>query len=591
MPMKILDVDLFQDGLKRNIAMLDRLESEIEAIQRTVEGLVGMEDELKGEGGNAIRAFYAECHLPLLQYFLVSAAGYKQVLQQMENALDALEPDTSGHIVEQFLEGEVEQGLTTIAQLTENLTNESNSIMDQVSDIVALPHLNDSGVQESVLNAKRKRDDTVGRLQEFDATQTAALLPFEQDMDAMDTWIQNMEEMFNSNLTDIDFQQNHWAKLTSRNRFQTDLIIHTTSIAGISNKLSKESQLNLMFKTFMSSTNPIRFGYGGLIHRPSILFGPETLAFARLSSVQSDRQDKVNDTNIVDEELKVIYAELAKHPDFGNYRSDTLVDPLTGEYLHTFEGMRKVVGGNGSGTPDGLAPIGMFAFEFYTEDLVTMFGPDSTVNERLAAAVFTFGKPIKIADTGLDLLKSGEKAKNTGKGTVKGDKESGEIRKLNLENIEEFIKGNKKFEDVHEDYANLYAETIKSNEPWSWGEDILGAENLTLKQKRLIKDQAISDGHIPQIPVNKVAGMRYGFADFAGGGLVEEIVYLPEEFWKLSDKKHFTWLDEQIGGHREGMTWHHTEIPGKMELVPYGVHNITPHNGGRTTGMWADAPR
>ncbi|MFU2016748.1 HNH endonuclease [Peribacillus butanolivorans] len=31
-------------------------------------------------------------------------------------------------------------------------------------------------------------------------------------------------------------------------------------------------------------------------------------------------------------------------------------------------------------------------------------------------------------------------------------------------------------------------------------------------------------------------------------------------------------------------------MPGKMELVPYGIHYITPHNGGRTTGMWADAP-
>jgi hypothetical protein len=585
--MKILDVDLFQDGLKRNIAMLDRLESEIEAIQRTVEGLVGMEDELKGEGGNAIRAFYAECHLPLLQYFLVSAAGYKQVLQQMENALYALEPDTSGHIVEQFLEGEVEQGLTTIAQLTENLTNESNSIMDQVSDIVALPHLNDSGVQESVLNAKRKRDDTVGRLQEFDATQTAALLPFEQDMHAMDTWIQNMEEMFNSNLTDIDFQQNHWAKLTSRNRFQSDLIIHTTSIAGISNKLSKESQLNLMFKTFMSSTNPIRFGYGGLIHRPSILFGPETLAFARLSSVQSDRQEKVNDTNIVDEELKVIYTELAKHPDFGNYRSDTLVDPLTGEYLHTFEGMRKVVGGNGSGTPDGLAPIGMFAFDFYTEDLVTMFGPDSTVKERLAAAVFTFGKPIKIADTGLDLLKSGEKAKNTGKGTVK-DKG---VSETNLRNIDDFINGNKKFDEVIEDYAKVYKEHVDLNKPWSWDDTIPGGDSLSSAQKRKIKEMAIEKGHIPEIKVTKADGMRYGFADFASAGVVEETVQLPERFWKLSDKEQFKWLDEQIGGTRKGITWHHTEVPGKMELVPFGIHNITPHNGGRTKGMWADAPR
>ena len=38
-------------------------------------------------------------------------------------------------------------------------------------------------------------------------------------------------------------------------------------------------------------------------------------------------------------------------------------------------------------------------------------------------------------------------------------------------------------------------------------------------------------------------------------------------------------------------TWHHTEIPGKMELVDFGVHNITSHNGGRTAGMWASGPR
>lgn len=66
---------------------------------------------------------------------------------------------------------------------------------------------------------------------------------------------------------------------------------------------------------------------------------------------------------------------------------------------------------------------------------------------------------------------------------------------------------------------------------------------------------------------------------------------LPKEFWLLKDKEQFEWLDIQIGGHREGMTWHHTEVPGQMELVPYGIHNITPHNGGRTTGMWANAPR
>ncbi|WP_354090553.1 hypothetical protein [Clostridium gasigenes] len=28
-----------------------------------------------------------------------------------------------------------------------------------------------------------------------------------------------------------------------------------------------------------------------------------------------------------------------------------------------------------------------------------------------------------------------------------------------------------------------------------------------------------------------------------------------------------------------------------MQLVQIGIHNITTRNGGRTTGMWPDAPR
>ncbi|MGE7184049.1 hypothetical protein ACQKKK_08615 [Peribacillus sp. NPDC006672] len=50
---------------------------------------------------------------------------------------------------------------------------------------------------------------------------------------------------------------------------------------------------------------------------------------------------------------------------------------------------------------------------------------------------------------------------------------------------------------------------------------------------------AISKGHIPKITVNKVEGMRYGFADFSSVDLVKETVHLPEEFCKLSDKHQF----------------------------------------------------
>lgn len=160
-----------------------------------------------------------------------------------------------------------------------------------------------------------------------------------------------------------------------------------------------------------------------------------------------------------------------------------------------------------------------------------------------------------------------------------------------LKNIDDFINGNREFNEVIEDYAKIYKGHVDSNKPWSWDDSIPGGDSLSSAQKRKIKEMAVTKGHIPEIEVTKVEGMRYGFADFAGAGVVEETVQLPEKFWKLSDKEQFKWLDERIGGTRKGMTWHHTEVPGKMELVPFGIHNITPHNGGRTAGMWADAPR
>ena len=140
----------------------------------------------------------------------------------------------------------------------------------------------------------------------------------------------------------------------------------------------------------------------------------------------------------------------------------------------------------------------------------------------------------------------------------------------------------------------LYSSTtdkINSNQAWSWDDTIPGGENLTKKQRSIIKQQAIDAGLITDIKVTKVEGMRYGFADFESAGVVKETQYLPENMWKMSDAEQFKWLDEQIGGTVDGYTWHHTEIPGKMQLVPTGIHNITTHNGGRTAGMWVDAPR
>ncbi len=166
-----------------------------------------------------------------------------------------------------------------------------------------------------------------------------------------------------------------------------------------------------------------------------------------------------------------------------------------------------------------------------------------------------------------------------------------EYKEESTKNIKSFLEGKKSFNDVLNDYAELYTNIINSNEVWSWSYNIPGGTKLTKKQRYTIKQYAIKNSMLPSISVVKIPGLKQGFADFKAAGLVKETVYLPESKWKLSDAEQFKWLDEQIGGPIKGYTWHHTEVPGKMELIPMGIHNIIAHNGGRTTGMWAGYPR
>jgi len=135
--------------------------------------------------------------------------------------------------------------------------------------------------------------------------------------------------------------------------------------------------------------------------------------------------------------------------------------------------------------------------------------------------------------------------------------------------------------------VRAYANAVNSNRPWSWAEDIPGGVELSARQRAAIKQSAINEGLIPDIPLKP--GTQY--ADFGSKGLVQRVDHLPGERWLQGDAAQFSWLDERIpGGRPPGTTWHHSEIPGRMELVPFGPHNITNHMGGRSAGHWARRP-
>ncbi|MEK4402927.1 LXG domain-containing protein [Sporosarcina sp. FSL K6-6792] len=281
--MKVLDVHPLKDGLHRNITMLDRLGNEMETIDRAVQGLVAMEDSLKGEGGNAILAFYAACHLPFLQFFKLFQSRFTHVLKQMDAALDGLEPDSSGFIREHFLDVEIERGLKNIAQLTESLTDEANSIMNQVADIVALPHLKDNEVQEGVHTATIKRETTLTQLHEFDANQTTALAPIAQDLLTMETWISDIEGLFTDGVTAVNFSADQWAALSSKNTLKSELAQHTVAVAGLPVRMGMNGQPTTMLGALLAGEDPVEFSYG-LVDGTRTLYGSSILTLPGMAT-------------------------------------------------------------------------------------------------------------------------------------------------------------------------------------------------------------------------------------------------------------------------------------------------------------------
>jgi hypothetical protein len=136
--------------------------------------------------------------------------------------------------------------------------------------------------------------------------------------------------------------------------------------------------------------------------------------------------------------------------------------------------------------------------------------------------------------------------------------------------------------------AEQYAALVNSNVPWKWAAHMPDGSEISTTQRAAIKQEAMARGLIPTVNVRPGTD----FLDFESAGLVIAVVDLPQDKWLVGDTEQFKWLDAQLpNGRPPGTTWHHSYIAGRMELVPFGIHNIINHKGGRSEALWSNAPR
>ncbi|MGE7763992.1 ribonuclease YeeF family protein [Peribacillus sp. NPDC096540] len=202
--MKTLEVQSLQAGLDRILDKLLQQEELIKQVDKSVNGVVSLEDSLKGNGGQSIRSFYQDCHQPFLTFFQQVIQQYETTLKSIKNDLQSVEPASNGVIRESFLQHELETGLNQAKDITAELTNETNNTMQSVSDIVALPKLQDQSFIQQVGEAKRNKEQTIEKLHTFDREQVNALDIFEQDLHSMNQYVQRIQTLFINGTLSVD---------------------------------------------------------------------------------------------------------------------------------------------------------------------------------------------------------------------------------------------------------------------------------------------------------------------------------------------------------------------------------------------------
>ncbi|MGM8366787.1 ribonuclease YeeF family protein [Virgibacillus sp. W0181] len=194
--MKVLNVDGVEHGIDRTRVHLETISEQIHNVKKSINNIISLEDSLTGKGGNAIRSFYANCHMPFLTYFEKFISNYTEVLNGILQAVYSFEPDQSGFVREQFIEDDLRQGLTKLLSTVQSITNDANSDIRSVQDLVSVSSLNDSEVVSSVNLLRNQSQETINQLHQLDQSQTNALDAMQQDISTIESYLSQIQTMF-----------------------------------------------------------------------------------------------------------------------------------------------------------------------------------------------------------------------------------------------------------------------------------------------------------------------------------------------------------------------------------------------------------
>lgn len=351
---KNLDVQDIQQQIDSTKDFINKTKENVEQVKQALNGVTTLHDGFAGNTADSIRSFYEEAHKPFLEFMESFLVQYEQALSTVSDQVLSFEPNQSGFIRQEFLEGELTNKMQKAQDSLSATTDMINQQLNSVSDLASVSHVKDSVFLESIADAKKKISKTVDNMYEMDSNATSKLDKSEDDMQQMKTYMSKLKNAIDKNNISVDN-----FNITQFN----------------SEFFSYHNEFKLMAK------------------------GKNALATGESAEITEQEFEKLFPYTKNEEHVSDGHFEW--HGTYYTLKDGRIVREYTHEDGISYEFVDKIPDPR-SAPPSGFDKFAKGTWDFFTEDFFTVFDSNATKGERLLALgmLTPWGKGAKVLKKG-----------------------------------------------------------------------------------------------------------------------------------------------------------------------------------------------
>ncbi|MGE6375973.1 T7SS effector LXG polymorphic toxin [Peribacillus muralis] len=178
-------------AMQTRVKQYKHLEEQLTELKKGFAGIVHLDDELQGQGAEAIKGFYT-AQIDVVDAWLRLIHRHIAFFNGIQG--DAIEANLNETVVTvPFLEGELENANRHAKEMVTAQKNDLKKIFAEIDDIIQLQPFSDDAFFDNIEKAETKRTETIHKVNEIDHKWTAEYATSEQDQAALTALMEQLK--------------------------------------------------------------------------------------------------------------------------------------------------------------------------------------------------------------------------------------------------------------------------------------------------------------------------------------------------------------------------------------------------------------